>query len=586
MEISKLRLIHALRSGRFTIRAKLLVITLSIALVSITGLSYAILNVLSIRTQSLIQGLVNNTNRSLKSSLENEISLLRQKADMVDMLMVSNKNVASKILQSETEIFYASAYEKLQKRGLNQIYEVSQVDRFQIQETGLQNAVKAQLAHFEGLFSINTTVFNISHEVKKPALLLVHPIVVGKKARRIVLIGVAGQKLDTFFEVDKFTTSFLLDKQNQLILHKNSKLMLDPPKAVSLPKEFSDHENMVGKFMKVNYKGEEVFLSAQKLSDAELLLITTIPVRIALETLTVIRVRSILITIMILIVTAVIVYFFARSLSKPMVTLARATDKIIEGDFGIRLKPRGNDEVTDLTTAFNIMAHGLEEREKLKGALAKFVNPEIAAKALRGEIQLGGERKNATIFFSDIRSFTSISEKLEPEQIVEFLNEYMTIMVKIINRHGGMVDKFIGDAIMALWGLPDGKPNDLENCLRACLQMRKELAVFNKGRGTKDKPTIDIGIGVNYGGVLAGQIGSDDRLEYTVIGDAVNLASRIEGLNKDFKTDILVSESVYEKTNTLFNFEAKGGVKVKGKSVEAKIFALIDEKTNGTYSKR
>ena len=193
------------------------------------------------------------------------------------------------------------------------------------------------------------------------------------------------------------------------------------------------------------------------------------------------------------------------------------------------------------------MGIGLEEREKMKDAFGKFVNKEVAEQVLRGELRLGGERKEAAILFSDIRSFTAISERLEPEEVVEFLNEYMTRMVNCVNNTNGVVDKFIGDAIMAIWGAPVSHGNDIENAVNAALMMRHELTIFNQSRGGPRKPVIKIGCGINDGPVLAGQIGSEDRMEYTVIGDAVNLASRIESLTKPFGVDILISQDAYER---------------------------------------
>jgi adenylate cyclase len=192
--------------------------------------------------------------------------------------------------------------------------------------------------------------------------------------------------------------------------------------------------------------------------------------------------------------------------------------------------------------------------------------------------ETGRERKTAAIFFSDIRSFTAISEKLQPEEVVEFLNEYMTRMVACVNDTHGNVDKFIGDAIMAVWGTPVSFGNDTENAINGALMMREALIDFNKGRGSEKKPIIKIGSGINTGPVIAGQIGSHDRMEYTVIGDAVNLASRIESLNKPFGTDILISEDAYKLVRDIFKVEPMQKIKVKGKTAPQQIYAVIGRK--------
>jgi adenylate cyclase len=229
------------------------------------------------------------------------------------------------------------------------------------------------------------------------------------------------------------------------------------------------------------------------------------------------------------------------------------------------------------------MGRGLVERERLKNTFGKFINKDIAEKALKGELGLGGETRQTTVFFSDIRSFTEISEKLEPREVVEFLNDYMTVMVGCVNKTGGVVDKFIGDAVMAVWGAPvsAGSPaRDALNCVRAALMMRKALQEFNRDRGSEKKPIIKIGCGMNTGEVVAGQIGSSERMEYTVIGDTVNLASRTEALNKPLGTDILITENTWNLISDYIISEEMPSVRVKGKQKPVRMFAVINLKVS------
>lgn len=225
------------------------------------------------------------------------------------------------------------------------------------------------------------------------------------------------------------------------------------------------------------------------------------------------------------------------------------------------------------------MGKGLSEREKLMVSFSKFTNKTIAQKAASGELTLGGENRNATIFFSDIRSFTAMSEKMQPNEVVEFLNVYMTKMVDCVNKTGGVVDKYIGDAIMAVWGAPEssGSPaSDALNAVTAALMMRVELFKFNKERAAAGLSPVKIGCGINSGPVVAGQIGSEERMEYTVIGDAVNLASRTEALNKPFATDVLITENTYNLIKDKIVVQEMPGVHVKGKTDAIKMFAVIN----------
>jgi adenylate cyclase len=275
--------------------------------------------------------------------------------------------------------------------------------------------------------------------------------------------------------------------------------------------------------------GEQYFGAFQKLSLANAAVLTNVEYRTVFEGIAATTRRNIMLTGAVLLIAILFIHFFSKTISRPLKVLAAAAGRIEQGEFEIQIESKSHDEVGLLTRSFVSMGRGLAERERLKDTFGKFINKDIAERAMKGELTLGGEAKNVTVFFSDIRSFTAISEKLEPAEVVEFLNEYMTSMVDCVEKTGGVVDKFIGDAVMAVWGAPvsAGSPaRDALNCVRAGLMMRLALREFNKNRGQDKKPIIKIGCGINTGEVIAGQIGSRSRMEYTVIGDTVNLASR------------------------------------------------------------
>jgi adenylate cyclase len=229
------------------------------------------------------------------------------------------------------------------------------------------------------------------------------------------------------------------------------------------------------------------------------------------------------------------------------------------------------------------MSQGLAERERLKDTFGKFINKEIAEQAMKGELKLGGESKQVSVFFSDIRNFTAISERMPAQDVVGFLNSYLMLMVNCVTKTGGVVDKFIGDAIMAIWGAPvsSGNPaRDALSCVRSSLMMRVALQEYNKTRGSGNRPHLTIGCGINTGDVVAGQIGSKERMEYTVIGDTVNLASRTEALNKALGTDILITENTWNLSNKYIIAEEMPSVTVKGKEKPIRLFAVINLKVN------
>ncbi len=223
-----------------------------------------------------------------------------------------------------------------------------------------------------------------------------------------------------------------------------------------------------------------------------------------------------------------------------------------------------------------------EEREKLQisGAFKQYVSPAIIAEIMKHpeKLKLGGQKKELTIFFSDVRSFSAISEKLSPEQLVHLLNEYLSAMTDIILKHMGVVDKYIGDAIMAFWNAPIDEPNHAELACNACIEMKGKLIELRKKWKEDGMPEVRVGIGLNTGEAVVGNMGSSQRFDYTVMGDSVNLSSRLEGLNKVYGAEVTISESTYEQVKDKFACRDLDLVTVKGKTKPVKIFDLICKK--------
>ena len=321
-----------------------------------------------------------------------------------------------------------------------------------------------------------------------------------------------------------------------------------------------------------------VFTAVHQIRD-DLFVITAISEKSVYAVINRTTFRIILFSLAVFFAAIILIRIFSNGITNPVKELVVASNKIEKGEFELDIEPRTHDEIGLLTSSFVQMGKGLSEREKLMVSFSKFTNKTIAQKAASGELSLGGENRNATIFFSDIRSFTAMSEKMQPHEVVEFLNAYMTRMVECVNQTGGVVDKYIGDAIMAVWGAPEssGSPEgDALNAVTAALMMRDSLAEFNAERAGKGLPPVKIGCGINSGPVVAGQIGSEERMEYTVIGDAVNLASRTEALNKPFATDVLITENTYSLIKDKVLVAEMPGVHVKGKTDAIKMFAVVN----------
>jgi len=203
------------------------------------------------------------------------------------------------------------------------------------------------------------------------------------------------------------------------------------------------------------------------------------------------------------------------------------------------------------------------------------VTRQVADHLMKGNMNLGGELVPVTILFSDIRQFTSISERMEPRVLLDFLNEYFSGMVESVMHHDGVVDKFIGDAIMAVFGAPVPEPDDALRAVRAALEMLTRLRKINVDFKARGLPEIKAGIGLHCGQVVAGNIGHVDRMEYTVIGDAVNLASRLEGMTKELECDVVLSEDLYRQVEKDVDAEPLQRIKVKGRDREVMVYRLV-----------
>lgn len=221
-----------------------------------------------------------------------------------------------------------------------------------------------------------------------------------------------------------------------------------------------------------------------------------------------------------------------------------------------------------------------KSRRELRRMFDRYVSKEIVEKIISNPLQLklGGERKDITVLFSDIRGFTSMSESMKPEEVVSILNDYLTVMTDIILSYGGTIDKFIGDAIMAVFGAPIPYKDHAYRAAKTAIEMRKALRILWEKWKKENKPMFDIGIGISSGDAIVGNIGSERRTEYTAIGDTVNLGARIEPLNKEYNTHILISEFVYERIKDKVEVSEIGKVKIRGKKVEVRLFELIDVK--------
>lgn len=267
-------------------------------------------------------------------------------------------------------------------------------------------------------------------------------------------------------------------------------------------------------------------------------------------------------------------YILSREITDPVGALMKSMKRVESGGFDERLRVTTADEFSELFRGFNSMAEGLAEREAIKRKFGKYMSEKILDDILRNEPSLGGEEKNVTILFADIRNYTALSETMPPAETVALLNEYFSEMVRVIEEHDGVLDKFIGDAIMAVFGAPVDTGNHARAAVSAAGRMLEALEKFNRARASRGGRPLDIGIGISTGMVLVGNIGSASRMEYTVIGDTVNLASRLESLTKNTGRKILFSDSTRLMLGDDFATALVGSFDIKGKKLACEVYTI------------
>ena len=570
--------------SRFTIRFKLTFVIVFITVLSLGSMtflaSFFFGNESTLRIQEYNLGIA----QSLGRQVESEIETLSSKGLVISKLLKKNQNksLGNELFRKDENFIYLSIYDisdikakagnKINTKNylLNETFIINN----KLSKNILDKIISENLDSLKQSITKEIVLFNASTKT-----IPIIALSTKDSEDKIVVIFFNPEKLFNAFSSESIATTFMVDNLGNIIAHQNSNLLLSRINLSRNPIINSMFKSQVraGQLRYTDVDKQNYLGSYYQLGISNLGIIAYVGENLVFSPVKKLQNRNILILIIVLISAVGIAYFFAKTLTTPVKSLMYATDLIVKGKYDLEILPAYRDEVGSLTNSFGQMAKGLGEREKIKDAFGRFVNKEIAEQVLKGEIKLGGEKKIAAIFFSDLRNFTSMSEKMEPEEVVNFLNDYFTEMVQCIEKTHGVVDKYIGDAIMAHWGAIGNLENATENAINASLMMRNALIKFNiKGVGIR--PIANMGCGINTGTVISGQIGSESRLDYTVIGDPVNLAFRIEALNKPFKTDILITQDSYNLVQDIFLVEQMPSIKVKGKENVQKIYAVIGRK--------
>lgn len=271
----------------------------------------------------------------------------------------------------------------------------------------------------------------------------------------------------------------------------------------------------------------------------------------------------------------------ARRITRPVTQLADAARLMSRGEYVHTIHAAQGDEIGELASAFNTMAKGMAERDNVRDILGKVTSQAVARQLLSQHIELGGEEREVTVLFADIRNFTALCESLTPTQTLALLNRYLTEINTVIEANDGVIDKYTGDGVMALFGAPIARADDAGRAMQAAMSIVSRIAQLGRQLADEGLPHPDIGIGINTARVIAGNIGSASRLNYTVLGDGVNLAARLEGLTKRYQVPIVAGETTRARLDRLV-WRELDKVRVKGKTVPVRIYQPLG--TEGSLS--
>lgn len=575
------------KPSRFTIRVKLLLFITLIIAISLNGTSFLATFLFRRHSETLIQEYNLSLARLVGSRVESNLRNLRYASEnLVDLLKGrataggEARYTARFFSHNPGFIFLGVAHRQGKTlRFTRTLYNRSLFARNNLTERQLQDLNRKNNAFFSKSFEGRVLVENVSSSLPVASLCVVFPPVTKRKNGQVIVVYLESAGLLESFRLTGQADIFkvmMVNGEGQIIAHSDRKEALAATNRARLPIiEEMLKSSIDNKSRKYIFEGKEYLGSFQRLGFAGLGVVSTVEAERVFAAVTWIQRQNILIMLIVLVLAFLFIFFFSKTLTIPIVKLVAATRQIEQANYQISIRPTTTDEVGILTNSFLSMAHGLEEREKIKSSFGKFVNEEIVKRALKGEIKLGGEYKKCAVLFSDLRNFTAMSENKDPADVLEFLNLYFSNIVECIHQTGGVVDKFIGDAVMAHWGALSSSGNDTENAINTALMMRQAILDYNQIHRRSEWPQFRFGCGISTGQVIAGQMGSETRLEYTVIGDTVNLASRIEYLNKILGTDILISEASYQEVRGIYRLGRTPEVTLKGRQQSETLYVVF-----------
>jgi len=522
-----------------------------------------------------------NIGKNLAVTLNQEFKTKAQKKFLTDQYF-----------KTDNSILYLGVYKKIPNgmEAVNSIFNDNYLKKISLTEEDVLSPITKNLSYFLKSFDGETTLLNTSPGFQEATIAISVPL--EEKSEFIIVLLLKLEKILDAFKKVGINTTYMVNEEGLVLAHSDLKLVLSGKNLMASPivrhMITSQSKNELKSFEDIDQKK---YLGAfQKLGFANAGIISVVEEDIAFKSVYQLQARNIYIMIISLCISLIIIFLFAKTISTPVLNLLGETINISKGIFQIDLKRTTNDEVGLLTDYFKTMAKGLEEREKVKSMLGSMIDPVVVSEGMKDLAALKrGDEKIITAFFSDVASFSSISEQLNSIQLASLLNEYLSAMTLILKEHGGVLDKYIGDAIVGIFGAPLDIGEHYLKASRASLEMIHKLNELREywvknDLYNKDAQVMDIRIGLNTGLAKVGFMGTDAMGSYTMMGDTVNLAARLEAAAKDYGVNILISESVKAQIETEMFTRELDRVRVKGKNEPVKLYELVSKKSEVSNS--
>lgn len=584
--------------SRWTIKTKLLGINTFIIILSMGAMiflaTYFFEKDTKIRASETSMNIADSVGLSVKIEFQ---SILEKVSLFLYSLTIENPNPQANqqnefhdlFFQNDNDLLLVGEYTRQGDKIVpdSTHYNLNSLKEIELTEFDIERSIQMHSRSILESFTGKQLVHNLSLGTKIPTFAI--SFLRDKNSNDKIVIVVLKTKKIFIENKGGINETFLVNDKGEVITHPDEKTVLNEKNLFSIPIVQSLIKSKFDNGQ-ISYKdpenGQKYIGSFKKVGFAGLGVITIVPESKALAEVYNIQKRNILITLIAMCLSFLVIYNFANTLSKPLFKLVTVAKEVEDGIFKVDIQPTTRDEIGLLTNSFKDMGKGLEEREKIKNILGNMIDPVVVSEAMKDLQALKrGSEKQITAFFSDVASFSTISEKLASMDLANLLNEYLSAMTIILKQHDGILDKYIGDAIVGIFNAPiDVQDHSLE-AARASVEMIKKLQELrlyweNNHKYIKEAQQMKIRIGLNTGIAKVGFMGTDALASYTMMGDTVNLAARLEAAGKDYGVDILVSESVKEKIQDEMFVQFLDLVRVKGKNEPVKIFSLIDKKGN------